>query len=194
MTLGLFHDPISLISASVGTSHDPFPWEIWLKSKAKTKHFSWIKTVFLQLLWMQQSGFYWKLSTLQKSLYGQATSRSGSAPLQQRQSILCHVQTSGCSIWLPSSSPKSMLPSPEGVPASSLVHAPQSVVWAVLQPRLVLEQLTGPDRNEWLSGVGLGLQRIDIQRQFIPQLHEPSLWCQARGRKVSADMRDRIGP
>lgn len=128
VTSALFHSPISSIPTSPGTFHDLFPWEVWLKSKIKAKHFNWIKIVFLQFLQMQQSGFCWKLSTPQKSLQGQALPRSSSVPLQQGQSILCHVQTSGCSVRLPPSSPKSMLPSPEGVPAFSLVHVPQSAV------------------------------------------------------------------
>lgn len=113
---------------SPGTPHDLFPWEICLKSKIKAKHFNWIKIVFLPFLQMQQSGFYWKLSTLQKSLQGQAPPRCGAAPLQQGQSILCHVQTPGCSVGLPSSSPKTLLPFPENVPAFSLVHVPQCAV------------------------------------------------------------------
>jgi len=45
-TSALFHAPTSSIPTYSGTSHDLLPWEIWLKSKIKAKHFLWIKIVF----------------------------------------------------------------------------------------------------------------------------------------------------
>lgn len=50
VTSALFHAPISSIPTSPGTSHDLFPWEIWLKSKIKAKNLNYIKILFLEFL------------------------------------------------------------------------------------------------------------------------------------------------
>lgn len=169
----------------------PIPLRNLSEKQIEAKHFNWIKIVFLHFLQLWQCGFYWKLSMLHKSLQGHAPPISGAAPLQQRQGILCHVQTSGCSAGLPPSSLKTTLPSPEGLSAFSLVHVPQCAKWA-LQPHCVLEQFVVPGGNVWLSGAVLSLCRGHEQRKFSPQLQEPLVWHQAGGRNVGAGVRGRI--